>query len=131
MNQILCGALTCTLLAISAAAQTDDVTLPTEVKSLIPANTAILGAATADLNGDEPAGYILVVEATCGAEAEDPTRTVLIIEQKPERKFAVAARSDRAVITKPNGGLSDCFDRVTAGKNTFTLSHSGGRRDKW
>jgi hypothetical protein len=53
-----------------------------------------------------------------------------VIEQKPEGKFAIAARNDRAVISKANGGLSDSFEGIKAEKKAFTLLHSGGRRDQ-
>lgn len=131
MTSTLCRALTFILLASSAVAQQDEIKLPVEVNALLPANSAILGAATADLNGDELADYVVVTEETASRDPEDPTRTAFVIVQKPEGKFAVAARNDRAVISKANGGLSEAFDRITADKKTFTLSHAGGRRDKW
>jgi hypothetical protein len=130
MKRILCGAVIFALLTM-VQAQTDEVTLPAEVKALIPAKREILGAASADLNGDNLSDYVVVAQETESAEAEDPTRTVFVIEQKPEGEFVIAARNDRAVISKMNGGLSDSFAGITAEAKTFSISHEGGRRDKW
>ena len=125
-------ALTFALLANSLLAQREPAELPAKVKALLPAKSKVLDAATADLDGDDLADYVVVAEENSGPEAEDPTRTVFVIQQKPAGEFAVAARNDRAVIAKSSGGaMGDPFDAVSAKKKEFTLSHFGGRREKW
>ena len=131
MKTILCGAVTSALLAASLPAQAEPAQLPADVKALIPETTEILDSASADLTGDDLADYVVVAERTNSADPEDPTRTVFVIQQKPAGTFAVAAQNDRAVITKMNGGLSGSFDSISAQKKGFTISHSGGRREKW
>jgi hypothetical protein len=77
--------------------------------------------------------YVVVAEETSGADPEDPTRTVFVIEQKPEGKFVIAARNDRAVISKANGGLSDSFEGIKAEKegiHAFVLRRSAGQVDR-
>ena len=130
MKRILCGAVTLALLTILQA-QTDELTLPAEVKALIPAKRDVVGAATADLNGDDLPDYVVVAQETESANPEDPARTVLVITQKPAGEYAITARNDRAVISKMDGGLSDSFAGITAKAKTFSISHEGGRRDKW
>ena len=132
MKTLCGGAIAFALVASSLIAQREPLNLPDEVKAFIPANTRILDAATADLNGDELADYVVVAEDATDAEAEDPTRSVIIIQQKSGGAFAIAARSDRAVIAKSSGGaMGDPFDGITAKKKEFTLTHFGGRREKW
>ena len=131
MNKALCAAAMLALSISSLAAQGKEIELPAEVKALIPAKTEILGAATADLNGDDSPDYVVVAEETSPADPEDPTRTVFVIAQKAEGKFTVAAQNDKAVITNANGGMSGTFDGISAKAKTFEISHSGGRRDKW
>ena len=131
MKTSLSAACAFTLLTTSLLAQSDEVQLPEKVKALIPAKTEILHAATADVDGDELADYIVAAEDTASADAEDPTRTVFVIRQKPEGEFGIAARNASAIISRANGGLSDSFEGVKAEKKQFTLLHSGGRRDKW
>jgi hypothetical protein len=81
MKRILCGAVTLALLTILQA-QTDELTLPAEVKALIPAKRDVVGAASADLNGDDLPDYVVVAQETESADPEDPARTVLVITQK-------------------------------------------------
>lgn len=125
-------ALAFTFLASSLLAQREPAKLPAEVKALIPAKSEVLDAATADLDGDDLPDYVVVAEETSEPDAEDPTRTVYVIRQKPAGEFAIAARNDHAVIAKSSGGaMGDPFDSVIAKKKEFTLSHFGGRREKW
>ena len=132
MKSTLYGALTFALLATPLLAQREAPELPAPVKALIPPKSHILDAASADLNGDDLADHVVVVEDAANAEAEDPTRTVFVIQQKATGEFTVAARSDRAVLAKSSGGaMGDPFDAISAKKKEFTLSHFGGRREKW
>ena len=125
-------ALAFTFLASAVPAQREPAKLPPEVKALIPEKREILDAASADLDGDELPDYVVVAEDTSTADAEDPTRTVFVIQQKAAGEFAIAARNDHAVIAKSSGGaMGDPFDSVSAKKKEFTLSHFGGRREKW
>ena len=126
------AALTFAFLASSGLAQGEPAKVPPEVKALIPEKREILDAASADLDGDELPDYVVVAEDTSKPDAEDPTRTVFVIQQKAAGEFAIAARNDHAVIAKSSGGaMGDPFDSVTAKKKEFTLTHFGGRREKW
>ena len=126
------AALSFVVLASSGLSQDERAKLPAEVRALIPAQTTLLDAASADLDGDDLPDYVVVAEDTSKPDAEDATRTVFVIQQKPEGEFTIAARNDHAVIAKSSGGaMSDPFDAVTAKKKEFTLTHFGGRREKW
>ncbi len=133
MNKTVWSALTLALLATSLHPQTEPAKLPAEAKSLLPAQGEILDAASADLNGDGVPDYVVVTEAKGNATPDaDPTRTVFVIEQEPAGKYKIAARNNHAVMAKSDGGgMGDPFDAVTADKKAFTISHLGGRREKW
>jgi hypothetical protein len=132
MKTTLCSALAFVTAAMPLLAQREVPDVPAPIKALIPPDSKILDAASADLNGDELADHVVVAEDGGDADAEDPTRTVFVIQQKAGGEFAIAARSDRAVLAKSSGGaMGDPFDGVSAKKKEFTLSHFGGRREKW
>ena len=132
MKTTLCGGLTLAILALPLLAEREPPELPAPVKALMPPNSKILHAASADLNGDNLPDHIVVAEDATTPDAEDPARTVFVIQQSAAGEFAVAARSDRAVLAKSSGGaMGDPFEAIRAKKKEFTLTHSGGRREKW
>ena len=132
MNFTLCSALTFAVVALPLLAQPEPPVLPAPVKALIPSKSKVLDAASADLNGDDLPDHVVVAEDGTDADAEDPARSVFVIQQNAAGKFTIAARSDRAVIAKSSGGaMGDPFDGISAKKKEFTLTHFGGRREKW
>lgn len=135
MKRMLGHAIFLSLLATTPlCAQRMTATLPAAAKAILPAQGKLIDAASADLDGDGVLDYVAVTEAEpqSSAPEEDPTRIVFVIRQKPAGTFQVAAKNPHALIAKSlGGGMGDPFDSLSAGTKKFTLSHFGGRREKW
>lgn len=123
-------------MALTAIAQRDEVKVPAELKEFVLHNTKPIELKSADLNGDGKMDYILVLTSTAveaGQEHNDESqRITLIIVRKPEGELSIAARNHLVAFCASCGGImGDPFEGVTVKKNSFTITNSGGSRERW
>lgn len=103
----------------------------------IPAGHEILQAVSADLNADGRSDRVVVLkrkdeQARSEAEGEVIARPLLVLMGRAHERFALAARSDRAVLCHACGGmLGDPFEGVRVEARQIHIAHSGGSALRW
>lgn len=113
----------------------DLAALPDGIKKLLPENPDILAAAVADLNGDKLEDYIVVnqyIDAESNNDEEAKKnhgegrryREIIVLTADKEGKYAVAARTKRAVLCSDCGAKDeDPFLTIKALTKSFTILH--------
>lgn len=135
LNKPLLVLMICAM-SLVAAAQREAVKVPAELKDFVLHNTKPIEMKSADLNGDGKKDYILVLTSTAveaGQEQNDDSqRITLIIVRNAEGELSIAARNHLVAYCAACGGtMGDPFEGVTARKGSFTVTNSGGSRDRW
>ena len=124
-------------LTSAAVAQTDEVTVPSELKAFVEQNTKPIAVESADLNGDGLKDFIVVLEKQKAKLDDDDImenqRPLLIIVRGKDNQLTVAKRNEKMVYCSTCGGVSlgDAFQGVQVGRNTFTISQYGGSAWRW
>lgn len=135
LNKRLLVLMICAM-ALTAIAQKEEVKIPDALKEFVLHNTKPIEMRSADLNGDGKMDYVLVLTSTnveAGQEQNDDSqRITLIIVRKPEGELSIAARNHHVAFCAGCGGImGDPFEGVTVRKNSFTITNSGGSRERW
>jgi hypothetical protein len=135
LSRILLGLIVC-MVPVVANAQRERVKIPMALEAFVAADTKPIEYKSADLNGDGKMDHILVLANTRVAADEEHNdeskRPLLIIITGADGKLTEAARNELVVGCAGCGGMmGDPFEGVTAGKGTFTITNSGGSRDRW
>lgn len=130
--KIIFTTFACLFLAVVARAESTYIAeekIPAEVRKFITPGTHLLAMETADLNGDNLADYILVLEKP---DVEDDQRTLLIITRSPDGSLNRVKQNSKVVYCSTCGGMmGDPFQDVTVGPKTFTINHYGGSGWRW
>lgn len=120
-----------------AAAQTEEINVPSELEPFVEQNTKPIAVETADLNGDGLKDFILVLEKQKAKpddeDIQDNQRPLLIIIRNKDNQLTVAKRNEKMIYCSTCGGISlgDAFQGVIVGRNTFTVSQYGGSAWRW
>ena len=120
----------------AAAAQTEELQVPAEVRPFVEAGTKAIAVEAADLNGDGRGDFVLVLEKENPVKDKDDfpvgERPLLILVRGADGKLSEAVRNERVVMCSRCGGVfGDPVEGVQAGRNTFTVSHYGGSNWRW
>lgn len=121
------------------------VDLPEGVKKLLPESPDILSSASADLNGDKLSDYIVVNQYVDPGSNNDEEakknhgegrryREIVIVTADKDGKYAVAARTKRAVLCSDCGAKDeDPFYAIKGLTKTFTVLHkfTGPTGETW
>jgi hypothetical protein len=121
---------------LAAAAQSEEVQVPAEVRPFVVAGTKAIALEAADLNGDGRGDFVLVLERENPAKDEDDfpvnQRPLLVLVRDEGGRLAAAKRNERLVMCSQCGGVfGDPFEAVEAGRNTFTVHFYGGSNWRW
>ena len=119
-----------------AAAQSEELQVPAEVRPFVEAGTKAIAVEAADLNGDGRQDFVLVLERENPATDKDDfpvnQRPLLILLRGEGGRLAAAKRNERLVMCSKCGGVfGDPFEGVEAGRNTFTVNFYGGSSWRW
>jgi hypothetical protein len=119
-----------------AAAQSEEVQVPAEVRPFVEQGTKAIALEAADLNGDGRGDFVLVLEREHPATDKDDfpvnQRPLLILLRGEGGRLAAAKRNERLVMCSKCGGVfGDPFEGVEAGRNTFTVNFYGGSNWRW
>jgi hypothetical protein len=136
MRTMLLSLLLLCAVSPTAAAQTDELQVPAEVRPFVEEGTKAIAVESADLNGDGRGDYILVLEREKPAKDENDfpvnQRPLLVLVRGGDGRLSVAKRNERLVMCSQCGGVfGDPFEGVEAGRNTFTVEHYGGSNWRW
>ena len=120
----------------TAAAQSEGVQVPAEVRPFVEPGAKAIALEAADLNGDGRGDFVLVLERESPATDEDDfpvnQRPLLILLRGEGGRLAAAKRNERLVMCSKCGGVfGDPFEGVEAGRNTFTVNFYGGSAWRW
>jgi hypothetical protein len=117
-------------IATSPKNATDADTIPMTLKAFIPEGYALLNNSTGDVNLDEWADKILVLEKTTtetvvnDAEAEPQKRVLLLLLGQADESFRLAFRNENAVYGIDNPAiLDDPFTGITIKNGYFSIEH--------
>ena len=122
---------------LTTAAQTEPVTIPTEVKPFVTPGMVPIALKTGDLNGDGTKDFILVLDKPFDDKAQydeagESERPALILIRDASGKLSLAAQNDLAVYCRACGGvLGDPFARLIIRGTSFTIDNYGGSSDRW
>ncbi|UYB53831.1 hypothetical protein OCJ37_07785 [Xanthomonas sp. AM6] len=121
------------LLATHGARAAD---LPADVLRQLPAGYLPLAQQRADLDADGRADYLVALQQRGEAEREPaPARPLLIFVQQADGHYRLAARNDRVVLKRDDGGQCDPFtdsDEPFAVKGRFfTVQNSVSCGQHW
>ena len=121
---------------LSAAAQSEELQVPAEVRPFVEAGTKAIAVEAADLNGDGRGDFVLVLERENPAVDKDDfpvnQRPLLILLRGVDGKLSAVKRNERLVMCSKCGGVfGDPFEGVEAGRNTFTVNFYGGSNWRW
>ncbi|MFZ6875639.1 hypothetical protein ACO0LF_26535 [Undibacterium sp. Di27W] len=110
--------------------------IPAELLPFILPNTKLLAYEVADLNGDDKADYIFILEKQKKHPDDDPIdheqRRLNIAIRQADGKLKLIKTNDKIVFCSGCGGaFGDPFSDLTAGKKTFSVSHYGGSNWRW
>lgn len=118
------------LLIAAIAGSGSAIVVPAPLEKFVPPGSEVLALERGDLNGDGTVDAILVTERE--ASETDHPRTLSIILLDGRDAWRLAAKSDKAVYAREDGGmLGDPFQGVSIGKRSFTISHYGGSSWRW
>jgi hypothetical protein len=123
-------------LPICAAAQTDDIKVPDEVRPFIEKGMIPIALETGDLNADGLKDYVLVISEVVAEDAQYEegagARSVLVLIRETSGKLVQAARNLSVAYCKVCGGVfGDPFAGVSVRGTRFTVSNYGGSNDRW
>lgn len=130
MMMMLCAAPTV------AAAQVEELQVPTEVRPFVETGTKAIALEAADLNGDGRGDFVLVLERENPSLDRDDfplnQRPLLILLRGVGGKLSAAKRNELLVMCSKCGGVfGDPFEGVEVGRNTFTVNFYGGSNWRW
>src|SRR5215204_5953444 len=119
-----------------AAAQSEELRVPAEVRPFVEQGTKAVALEAADLNGDGRGDFVLVLERENPAKDADDfpvnQRPLLVLVRGDDGRLAAAKRNERLVMCSKCGGVfGDPFEGVEAGRNTFTVNFYGGSNWRW
>jgi hypothetical protein len=115
--------------ASPASVQTDSTALPANLKSFVLPNYDVLKFKKGDLNQDNMDDYVVVLEKQ--NSDGDALRPLLLITQKADGTFSLAAKNDSIVSCRACGGKMDPLAGITIKDGFFTIEHEGGSREMW
>lgn len=102
--------------------------------AFVPKGYGILDSAVGDLNRDAWADKILVLKK----DGEDTTtlidldRPLLLLLGRPDHRYTLAARNDRVVLRRNEGGVyGDPYAGLTIKRGFFSVEHYGGSSHRW
>ncbi len=102
--------------------------------AFVPAGFGILDSASGDLNRDAWPDKVLVLRKN-GEDTttvEDLDRPLLLLLGQPDHRYALAARNDRVVLRRGEGGMmGDPYQQVVIKKGFFSVEHYGGSSHRW
>lgn len=113
----------------------EDVAMHDDLTTFVPSGTKILDSQQGDLDGQGGADTLLVIEPVATGEeklGEGKPRTVLLLTRDSSGSLRKAAENARIVPCASCGGLAGdpyAYARIETG--SFTLSTSGGSRERW
>lgn len=110
--------------------------IPTDLHPFITTNTKLLAFVSADLNGDDKADYVFILEKQKknpkDEDMEQGQRPMHIAIRQADGKLKLAKTNEKIVLCSTCGGVfGDPFAELTAGKKSFTVSHYGGSAWRW
>lgn len=111
-----------------------EILLPQKCKELVAGIGTPLQVCVADVNGDSSDDYVVAVQLDRdpGNDAVDESDRELVVIVKKGGSYTVAVKSNKAIFCSTCGGvMGDPFESIEAGKKWFSISHSGGSRDRW
>lgn len=102
--------------------------VPAELAPFVTNGALLIMHEAADLNGDGTQDYVLVLEHN----DDEGNRSLLIVTRGKDGKLTLAKRNDKIVACRACGGMmGDPFERAEVVANGFTITNSGGSRDRW
>ena len=136
MRTTLLALLLLCAVPLAAAAQSEELQVPAEVRPFVEAGTKAIAVEAADLNGDGRGDFVLVLERENPAKDEDDfpvnQRPLLLLVRDEGGRLAAAKRNERLVMCSKCGGVfGDPFEAVEVGRNTFTVHLYGGSNWRW
>jgi hypothetical protein len=100
--------------------------------AFIPGDCRIMDMASADLNNDSYADYVLVLQSINETWNENEARPLLIIMGAAKGKLSLVARNDSIVLCKNGGGVfGDPYKGICLKNGYVTIEHSVGASWKW
>jgi len=110
--------------------------VPADLRPFITANTKLLAFVSADLNGDDKADYVFILEKqkknATDEDMEQGQRPLHIAIRQADGKLKLTKTNDKIVLCSTCGGMmGDPFADLKAGKKSFTVSHYGGSAWRW
>jgi hypothetical protein len=111
-----------------------EILLPQQCKQLVAGIGTVIQVCVADVNGDSTDDYVVAVqiERDSGNDVSDESDRALVVIVKKSGAYAIAAKSDKAIFCSTCGGvMGDPFESIEAGNKWFSISHSGGSRNRW
>lgn len=106
-----------------------------ELAAFVPAGAKILDSQQGDLDGRDGNDMLLVIDpARTGQEklGEGEPRTVMLLTRNDAGTLQKAAENARIIPCARCGGLAgDPYAYARIEKGTFTVSTSGGSRERW
>lgn len=100
----------------------------------MPAGYGILDSASGDLNRDAWPDKILVLckDGEDTITDDDLNRPLLLLLGQPNRRYALAARNDRVVLHRNDGGgMGDPYQQTVIKRGFFSLEYYGGSSERW
>ena len=136
MMQALAAAILLCAAPMAIAAQENELKIPSEVAPFVERGTKAIALENADLNGDNRADFILVLEREYPEKDKYDLpfnqRPLLILVRGVDGKLALAKRNERIVMCSECGGVfGDPFESVEVARNSFTVHHYGGSAWRW
>jgi hypothetical protein len=111
-----------------------EILLPQKCKELIAGIGTPMQVCVADVNGDSTDDYVVAVQLDRDPQndASDENDRELVVITKKGETCAIAAKSKKVMLCSTCGGvMGDPFESIQAGKKWFSVSHSGGSRERW
>ncbi|MFZ6643743.1 hypothetical protein ACO0LL_28725 [Undibacterium sp. TC4M20W] len=110
--------------------------VPADLRPFITANTKLLAFVSADLNGDDKADYVFILEKqkknATDEDMEQGQRPLHIAIRQADGKLKLVKTNEKIVLCSTCGGMmGDPFADLTASKKSFTVSHYGGSAWRW
>ncbi|GGI51662.1 hypothetical protein GCM10011425_28740 [Mucilaginibacter galii] len=113
------------------------VNVPAALKGFIPKGYNALNITKGDLNRDAYPDAIMILYKDGEKQSSDvidhpEKRPLLVLLGKPDKTYALAARSNNAVYCIDCGGqMGDPFTSVTIKNGYFSVEHYGGSAWRW
>jgi hypothetical protein len=121
---------------LAAAAQNDEIKVPTDVRPFVEKGKIPIALESGDLNADGRKDFVLVTSEFVAEDAawEEGAgeRSVIVLTREPDNTLRQAARNDLVVLCKNCGGVfGDPFAGVRVRGTSFTVDNYGGSNDRW